>query len=340
MVERKRPAGALPLQHAVCENLILLFDDGLVLFGQGAGVVRRGDNRLHGESVKAKVQHGIDILHEVGVVVGKGTAHIVFAVSPLLDKPLEFGDNALPAAVAGVVHAVPIMNFLPAVQAQNHVVHLFVGEVNDIVVNEHAVGGQRKAEVFARILLNGAGIGHQLLDDVPVHEGLAAEEIHFQVVARAGVGDQIVQRLFAHLKGHESPFPVEFALAGKAIGTAEIAGMGHMETEGFDHVPGPLLKRVRQGLKGVLGEEFALTLQRGDVVETFLDILAGDLVAVFLLDDGNDFLGRVILVQGNHIVRGFADGVDGAGAGVQHNIVAVQLVLMNHKSCVSPSKFR
>ena len=50
------------------------------------------------------------------------------------------------------------------------------------------------------------------------------------------MGHQKIQGLLAHLKGHQRPLSLVFALAGKAIFTVEIAGVGHVEAKGFDHV--------------------------------------------------------------------------------------------------------
>ena len=109
------------------------------------------------------------------------------------------------------------MDLLAAVQAQHHVVHLLVAELGDLVIQENSVGGEGEAEVLVVNRLLGAGVSHQLLHHVPVHQGLAPEEVHLQVHPAAGAGDEKVQGLLAHLKGHEGPVPVVVALAGKAV---------------------------------------------------------------------------------------------------------------------------
>ena len=98
--------------------------------------------------------------------------------------------------------------------------HLPVAEVDDLVVQQHAVGGEGKAEVLVVDGLQGPGIGHQILHHLPVHQGLAAEEIHLQIPSVTGVGHQEVQGLLADLKGHEGPLPLVFALACKAVAAA------------------------------------------------------------------------------------------------------------------------
>ena len=54
------------------------------------------------------------------------------------------------------------MDFLAAVQAQNDIVALLVAEINDIVVDEHAVGGHGEAEILVVDLLLLTAVGHQL----------------------------------------------------------------------------------------------------------------------------------------------------------------------------------
>lgn len=69
---------------------------------------------------------------------------------PGLHQLLELGNDLLPAAISGIVHPVAVMDLLAAVQTQHHIAHLPVGKVDDVVVDEHPIGGQGKAEVLAR----------------------------------------------------------------------------------------------------------------------------------------------------------------------------------------------
>ena len=119
----------------------------------------------------------------------EGAAHIVVFPAPGFNQALKFRHNAFPAAVTGVVHAEAIVNLFAAVQTQHHVAHLSVGKVDDVVIDQHAVGGQGKAEVFSGLPLAHAGIGNQLFYGVEVHQRFAAEEIHLQVVPGSGMFD-------------------------------------------------------------------------------------------------------------------------------------------------------
>ena len=70
------------------------------------------------------------------------------------------------------------MDLLPSVQAEDHVVHLLIGKFDDIVVDEHPVGGEGEAEFLIAGTLLGAGVGHQVLHHLPVHQRFAAKEVH------------------------------------------------------------------------------------------------------------------------------------------------------------------
>ena len=63
--------------------------------------------------------------------------------------------------------------------------HQLLTEHSAGVLESPTVGGQRKAEIFAPFLFHTAGILHQLLHHVPVHQRLTAEEVHLQIGAPA-----------------------------------------------------------------------------------------------------------------------------------------------------------
>ena len=148
VVEGEAPALAVALDHLFGQDLVLLLQDGQVLGGEGAGVGGLRDHRLHAQLGEAEVGHVEDVVGEVGVVVGVGAAHIVVLVAALLHELLKFRDDGVIAAMAGVVLAEAVVDLLAAVEAQDDVVALLVAEVDDVVVDEHAVGGHGEAEVL------------------------------------------------------------------------------------------------------------------------------------------------------------------------------------------------
>ena len=211
------------------------FEDGQVLGGEGAGVGGLGDDRFHAQLREAEVGHVEDVVGEVGIVVGVGAAHIVVLVAALLHELLKFRDDGVIAAMAGVVLAEAVMDFLAAVEAQHDVVALLVAEVDDIVVDEHTVGGHGEAEVLVVDLLLLAAVGDELFDHVEVHQRLASEEIDLEVAAGAGVLDEEVHGPLAYLKAHQGAVTLIAALRGEAVGAVEVAGVGDVEAERLDH---------------------------------------------------------------------------------------------------------
>ena len=149
-----------------------------------------------------------DIVGKVGVKVGIGAAHIVVLVAALFHELLKLGHDAVVAAVACAVHTETVVDLLAAVQTQHHVVALLVAEINDVIIDQHAVGGHGKAEVLVVDLLLLAAVGHQLFDHIKVHQRLAAKEVHFQIAAGAAVLDEEVHGALAHLKAHQGAVAV------------------------------------------------------------------------------------------------------------------------------------
>lgn len=134
-----------------------------------------------------------DIIGEIGIVVGIGATYIVVPPAPALDKALELGYNRIVAAPARVIDAEAIMHLAAAVKRKHYIVHLSVAEIDDLIIDEDTVGGEGKAEIFPSILLHRTGIGHQLLDNRPIHQRLATEEINFQVAPAGRVFDKKIE---------------------------------------------------------------------------------------------------------------------------------------------------
>ena len=61
---------------------------------------------------------------------------------------------------------------------KHDIAHFPVGKFDHIVVNEHAVCGQGKSEIFIVLFFNAAGIFDKFFDHIKVHERLAAEKVN------------------------------------------------------------------------------------------------------------------------------------------------------------------
>ena len=271
-------------------------------------------------------------------MVRKGPPHVIVFPAAGPDQPLKLRDDPLPASVSGIVHAKAVVHFLPSVQTEHHVAHLAVGKVDDIIVDQHAVGRQGEAEVLAGLLLALTRVGDQLLHRIKIHQRLTAEEIDLQVSPGAGMRDQKIQRLSADLRAHDGAFAVIPALAGKAVAAVQIAGVRHVQAERLDDIAAFLFKASGHRLKAVRRKELACVLQCRDLVIAGVGLaLRQALHAIFRQHLRRDLFPAFRLVKGNHVIGEPVHQMDGARAHVQHDVISVQLILMNHSD---PPRFK
>ena len=269
--------------------------------------------------------------------MGKRTTHVVVLPLTCLHQLLKLGHDPIPTAVARIVYAETVVDLLAPIEAQHHVAALAVGKIDHIVVDLQAVGGEGKAEILMFLLLNGAGIGHQVLHHLEVHQRLTAEEVHLQVAAAAGVLHKEIQRTLTHLKAHDGTLTVILALTCKAVGAVEVAGMGHMEAQGLHHTRRLFLQLTCHRLKGVGGKELSRLLQGNHLSIALGKVSLRNVLtaAVFLLHGGEDLFLRMRFKQTDDVVGHLVHHMDSPRTHIQHHIVTAQFILMNH-SIVSP----
>ena len=272
-----------------------------------------------------------DIVGEIGVEMGVGAAHVVALVAALLHELLELGHDGIIAAVARVVLAEAVVHFLAAVEAQDDVVALLVAEVDNVIVDQHPVGGHGETEVFVVDLLLLAAVCHQLFHHVEVHQRLAAEEIDFEVAAGAGVLDQEIHGPFADLKAHQGAVALIAALRSEAVGAVQVAGVSHMQTQRLDHSVAVLEIEGHVGV-GVGAPQLARLFQRGHILQALTQVGLGHIGAVAVLFEhgGYDLVRGVFLVHCDDIIRHIIHHMHRAAAGIQHDVITVQLILMYH----------
>ena len=111
----------------------------------------------------------------------KSAAHIVILALARLYELLELGNDTVKASLALVVDSEAVVYLFSAVETENYVGTFTVCKVDNVVVNEHTVGGKRKAEVFVMLLLYASGISNKLFYDIKVQKGLTAKEIDLKV---------------------------------------------------------------------------------------------------------------------------------------------------------------
>ena len=185
MVEGERSAFVVTLDHESCEFFVLLENNRQVFFCDSGRTGRICNDRFHGELVKSEVQHLPDIVYEINVVVGKGTSHVVAEVTSLSYELLEVRNDPVVRAVACIVNTEAVVYFFTSVQGKNDIVHFPVGKLGYFVVQKDTVGSKSKTDILVMDLFLLASVCNELFADIPVHEGLAAEEVDIKVLVEA-----------------------------------------------------------------------------------------------------------------------------------------------------------
>ena len=272
MIERERLALVIALEHKFGKLFVLFEHCRLILFGKRGGVARTCHNGFHAQFGKAEIEHHLYVLQKIGVCVSKRAAHVIPLALARFNKLLELRNDCFPAALARIVHAIPVVNFLPSVKAQNNVAHLPICKIDNIIVNKHSVGRERKTKVLARLLFNAACVFNKLLYDIKIHQRLTPEKVNLKVAARTGVFNQKIQRAFTDIKAHQCAFAVVFPLACKAIGAIEIAGMRNMQAQSLNNAGCCGFQCARHRFKRILNEELARIFKLGYLVIAFINI--------------------------------------------------------------------
>ena len=95
------------------------------------------------------------------------------------------------------------------------------------------------------------------------------------------------------------------------------------------------MKKTAQGKEEIHMTEL-LKLPVG--IENFEEIRRDNFCAVFFHHCRYDLIRRVIRVKRNDVIGYLIHYMNGTGAGVQHDVVAVQLILMYHSSVLLVQK--
>ena len=191
MEEEKASAFAVALHISVGELIVFFADAGQVFLGKAQRAVLQ-NHRFHREDIKAFIIHGEHVFCEVHVVLRVGAAQVsvdtaVIPVAALagVKALVEVLDGSVVGTVAAHVRTHGIVDFLAAVEGQHEGEVVVVEPFDVFIIQKQAVGRQRQLELLARFLFALAGVFGHGLDGLHVDEGFPAEEIHFEVLARA-----------------------------------------------------------------------------------------------------------------------------------------------------------
>ena len=168
-------------------------------------------------------------------------------------------------------------------------------------------------------------IGHQILDYLPVHQRLAAEEIHLQIMPVSGIGNQKIQSLLSCLIAHQRPASVVFSFLRKAVAAGQIAVMGDMKAQCFYHC-GTLFEINDLVLIGIFREKRSLVFQHLHIIQHFPDILFRPSV----LQLCHDILRSAVLIQAYHLIGQLIHHMNSSAVHIQNNVVTVVIIAMYH----------
>ena len=311
------------------QALILRLQLGQILLLERIGVFPLPHHRLH-RHVPADGRQGLHVLSEVLVEAGEGAPQVVVLGAPAGDELLKLGDDHVVAALAVDGGPQIVVDLLPAVQGQHGVGHLPVDVLDVLVIEEHAVGGDRKAEALVVLLLHGAGVLHRLLHRVHGHERLPAEEVHLDVAPVAGLLDHKVDGLLGGLKVHgHAVAGAEVAGTREAVLAPQVTVVGHMEAQG-----------LHQGLllhgRGLLPVDVVVLLKEQALLRQAAQLLPR------LLQGGGVVLGqpgrhlrRAVLPHGGlhqlqQVVGQLVQHMDGAAVHIHGDVHAEALKGMYH----------
>ncbi len=172
-----------------------------------------------------------DIVCEIQIILRKGAACIIIFVLAAVGDELLVGRNDLIVAAGTVdTDTQPIIDLLAAVNRKHDVGHLTIDKIDFVVCQQKAVRGNGKAEVFAMLFFLRAGVFHDLLHHIEIHQRFAAKEVDLQVSASHRFFDQEIDRFLPHLERHEHSSAAKISLSCKAIFAPEIAVVRNVQT--------------------------------------------------------------------------------------------------------------
>ncbi|EJX07055.1 hypothetical protein EVA_04837 [gut metagenome] len=151
-------------------------------------------------------------------------------------------------------------------------------------------------------------------------------------MAGTGIFYKEIQSALAGFKAHYTGTAVEFALSGKAVAAVQVAGVCHMQTQSLDH--GAAILKVKSLVRvGVLSEEATVAAQFLNGFEATADLFGSYLRLIGILCEqfiGDFLLALASIDQSNGVISQFVYCVNTAAVNIQHDVVAVQFVLMDH----------
>ena len=185
MVELERIALALAAQHLFGKLLVLFFEDRHVLFRQRIRLVRAANDRLHTKLTKPEVEHMKNIVHKIGVEVRICTSDVIRAAVTSANEFEKFRNDTRIAALPPYIDTKTVVHVRASVETEDDVMHLFVRELDHVVIDKQAIRRQRETEMLAGLLFDGTCISDDIFDHLPIEKRFTAEEVDFKIPPRS-----------------------------------------------------------------------------------------------------------------------------------------------------------
>ena len=221
-----------------------------------------------------------------------------------------------------------VMGLFAAVQGKHQHHPVVVEILHDFIGEQGAVGGQGQFDVLPGFFFPLAHIVHNVLHHGHVHQRFSAEQVQFQVVPLFAAGNGKFDGLPGHFLAHESPMAPEVPGICKAVAAPQVAVVGHMEAQGFQH------RFIGKGIRHrkVRRKQQTGLLQFLEFVQGFSHVFR----RVFAGKMGFGRFGVSAVVKAQNIINHGVDNVHGAAVHVKDHVIVVQMHSMDQIS-VRPS---
>ena len=191
----------------------------------------------------------------------KCTTHIILVLISGFRKFLEFRNDQIITSSSFAERSHIIMNFFTSVHTENNISHFFITELHNFIIEKNTVRCQCKTEFFIMEFLLLSSVCHQVFDNLPVHQRLSSEEIHFQVLSGSGIGDQEIKSFLTHFKRHQCSSSMIFSLFGKTVSTGQITIMGNVQAQSLYYCLSILCKFINNVFVYISGKQHTLFFQ-------------------------------------------------------------------------------
>ena len=279
-----------------------------------------------------------DIIGKIQIISGKCSPDVILFLIPALGKLLKLRNDQVIAACTVTKWPHIVIHFFSSVQTQDHIVHLFIHKLLNLVIQKYSIRCNREPEMFIVQLLLLSSVCHQIFDHLPVHQRLTTKEIHFQIASASRIGNQKIQSLFSHFITHERSSSMIFSFFRKAVFACQITIMGDMKTKCF-HNRLSLLYFSYIGFIGILNEKPSFFSKLNYIRQRIFQILCRVFVSqrTAQIFENRRFLQgicRMVLILSiqsfNHIVTQIIYNMYCPAVYIQHDIISIITVLMNH----------